>query len=128
MTTAFNRQIDYRVNHPQESADTKASSTDAAGPEAAATETPAKVVHAEGKITELLCGHAPEIILTLTSGDTSLLLHVADIGKISIQDGATQSDSTKSPCAKWKDRPAKVDYRAVSAGMASGEIQSIALN
>jgi tetratricopeptide (TPR) repeat protein len=128
MTTAFARQIDYRVNHPQESADAKASSTDSAGPEAPAPETPAKVVHAEGKITELLCGHPPEIILTLTSGDTSLLLHVADIGKISIYDGATESDSTKSPCAKWKDRPAKVDYRAVSAGMASGEIQNIALN
>jgi tetratricopeptide (TPR) repeat protein len=128
MTTAFSRQIDYRVSHPQESADAKASSTDSAGPEAAVAEIPAKVVHAEGKITELLCGHPPEIILTLTSADSSLLLHVADIGKISIQDGATQSDSTKSPCAKWKDRSAKVDYRAVSAGMASGEIQTIALN
>jgi tetratricopeptide (TPR) repeat protein len=128
MTTAFSKQIDYRVNHPQESADAKASSTDAAGPEGTATETPAKVVHAEGKITELLCGHPPEIILTLTSGDNSLLLHVADIGKISIQEGATGSDSAKSPCAKWKDRQARVDYRAVSSGMASGEIQNISLD
>ena len=128
MTTAFSKQIDYRVNHPQESADAKASSTDAAGPEGTATETPGKVVHAEGKITELLCGHPPEIILTLTSGDNSLLLHVADIGKISILEGATGSDSAKSPCAKWKDRQVKVDYRAVSSGMASGEIQNISLD
>jgi len=96
--------------------------------ESAAAETPAKVVHAEGQITELLCGHPPEVILTLTSGGNSLLLHVADIGKISIQDGPTGSDSTKSPCAKWKDRQAKLDYRAVPAGMASGEIQNISLN
>ena len=129
MTTAFSRQIDYRVNHPLESADTKASSTDAAGPEgAAATDTPVKVVHAEGQITELLCGHPPEVILTLTTGANSLLLHVADIGKISIQEGPAGSDATTSPCAKWKDRQAKVDYRAVSSGMASGEIQNISLN
>jgi len=129
MTTAFSRQIDYRVNHPLESADTKASSTDAAGPEGpAASDTPAKVVHAEGQITELLCGHPPEVILTLTTGANSLLLHVADIGKISIQEGPAGSDATTSPCAKWKDRQAKVDYRAVSSGMASGEIQNISLN
>jgi hypothetical protein len=53
---------------------------------------------------------------------------VADIGKISIQDGAAGSDAAKSPCAKWKDRQAKVDYRAVASGMASGEIQNISLN
>ena len=129
MTTAFSRQIDYRVNHPLESADTKASSTDAAGPEGpAASDTPAKVVHAEGQITELLCGHPPEVILTLMTGANSLLLHVADIGKISIQEGPAGSDATTSPCAKWKDRQAKVDYRAVSSGMASGEIQNISLN
>jgi hypothetical protein len=128
MTTAFSKQIDYRVNHPQESADAKASNADAPGPEAAATETLAKVVHAEGQITELLCGHPPEVILTLTTGGNSLLLHVADIGKITIQEGAAGSDAAKSPCAKWKDRQAKVDYRAVSSGMASGEIQDISLN
>ena len=128
MTTAFSKQVDYRVNHPQESADAKALSTDAAGPEGVATETPPKVAHAEGQITELLCGHPPEVILTLNSGGNSLLLHVADIGKISIQDAAAGSDAAKSPCAKWKDRQAKVDYREVSSGMASGEIQSISLN
>jgi hypothetical protein len=53
---------------------------------------------------------------------------VADIGKISILEGATGSDSAKSPCAKWKDRQVKVDYRAVSSGMASGEIQNISLD
>jgi tetratricopeptide (TPR) repeat protein len=128
MTAELSKQIEYRVSHPQESADAKTPSDDAAGPEGAATETPANVAHAEGQITELLCGHPPEVILTLTTGGNSLLLHVADIGKISIQEGAAGSDSTKSPCAKWKDRQAKVDYRAVSAGMASGEIQSISLN
>ncbi|HWY08702.1 MAG TPA: hypothetical protein VNY24_17700 [Candidatus Acidoferrales bacterium] len=128
MAAEFSKQIDYRVNHPQESADANTSSADASGPEAVVTETPTKIVHAEGQITELLCGHPPEVILTLTAGGNSLLLHVADIGKVTIQDGAAGSDAAKSPCAKWKDRQAKVDYRAVSSGMASGEIQNISLD
>jgi hypothetical protein len=85
-------------------------------------------VHAEGQITELLCGHPPEVILTLTTGGNSLLLHVADVGKLTIQEGAAGSDAAKSPCAKWKDRQAKVDYRAASSGMAPGEIQNISLD
>jgi len=128
MASAFSKQVEYRVSHPQDTSDAKASNLDAPGSDSAAAEAPAKVVHAEGQITELLCGHPPEVILTLTSGGNSLLLHVADIGKISIQDGTTGSDSTKSPCAKWKDRQVKLDYRAVPAGMASGEIQNISLN
>ena len=128
LTSAFSKQVEYRVNHPQEKSDAKASNPDVPGTESAAADTPAKVVHAEGQITELLCGHPPEVLLTLTSGSNSLLLHVADIGKISIQDGAGGSDAAKSPCAKWKDRQAKVDYRATTSGMASGEIQNISLN
>jgi tetratricopeptide (TPR) repeat protein len=128
MTAAFSKQVEYRVTHPQEKPDAKASNPDAPAAETAASETPAKVVHAEGQITELLCGHPPEVILTLTSGSNSLLLHVADIGQISIQDGANGSDAAKSPCAKWKDRQAKVDYRSVASGMASGEIQNISLD
>jgi tetratricopeptide (TPR) repeat protein len=129
MTTAFSKQVEYRTSHPQDTSDAKASNPDAPGTDAAAAETPAKIVHAEGQITELLCGRPPEVILTLTSGGgNSLLLHIADIGKISIQDGATGSDAAKSPCAKWKDRQAKLDYRAATSGMASGEIQNISLD
>jgi hypothetical protein len=57
----------------------------------------------------------------------SLLLHVADIAKISIQDSGKASDAAQLPCAKWKDRRAKIDYRALSSGMAKGEIDSISL-
>jgi hypothetical protein len=57
----------------------------------------------------------------------SLFLHVADIAKISIQDGAKASDATQLPCSKWKDRRAKIDYRALSSGMAKGEVESISL-
>jgi hypothetical protein len=122
MATSFTKQIDYKVNHPQEAASAKSAEADPAAAES--TESP---VQAEGQITELLCGHPPEVLLTLTTDANSLLLHVADIAKISIQDGAKASDATQLPCSKWKDRRAKIDYRALSSRMAKGEVESISL-
>jgi tetratricopeptide (TPR) repeat protein len=124
--TNFTKQIDYKVNHPQEAASARSTDADPAR-DAAATESTESPVHAEGQITELLCGHPPEVLLTLTTDASSLLLHVADIAKISIQDGAKASDATQLPCSKWKDRRAKVDYRALPSGMAKGEVESISL-
>jgi hypothetical protein len=75
----------------------------------------------------LLCGHPPEVFLTLTTGTDSLLLHVSDIAKISIQTGAEASDATELVCSQWKDHRAKVDYRATSCGASQGEVQTISL-
>jgi Flp pilus assembly protein TadD len=91
--TNFTKQIDYKVNHPQEAASAKSADADPAAAES--TESPA---HAEGQIAELLCGHPPEVLLTLTTDANSLLLHVADIAKISIQDGGKASDAAQLPC------------------------------
>jgi len=127
MATSFTKQIDYKVNHPQEAASAKSAEADPAARDASAAESTEGPVHAEGKITELLCGHPPEVLLTLTTDTNSLLLHVADIARISIQDAAKASDATQLPCSKWKDRGAKIDYRAMSSGMAKGEVESISL-
>jgi tetratricopeptide (TPR) repeat protein len=127
MATSFAKQIDYRVNHSQEAANARTPDADAAAQDVTTPESSESPAHAEGQITELLCGHPPEVILTLASGANSLLLHVADIEKISIQDGAKASDAAQSPCSKWKDRHAKVDYRALFSGIAKGEIQNISL-
>ncbi|HKV64587.1 MAG TPA: hypothetical protein VJO16_21960 [Candidatus Acidoferrum sp.] len=127
MATSFTKQIDYKVNHPQEAVTAKPGDTDSSARDAAATDLTESQVHAEGQITELLCGHPPEVLLTLTMEGNSLLLHVADIARITIQDGAKASDATLLPCAKWKDRRAKIDYRALSSGMAKGEVESISL-
>jgi len=127
MATSFTKQIDYKVNHPQEAATAKSGEADPAARDASAAESTEGPVHAEGKITELLCGHPPEVLLTLTTDTNSLLLHVADIARISIQDGAKANDATQLPCSKWKDRSAKIDYRAMSSGMAKGEVESISL-
>jgi tetratricopeptide (TPR) repeat protein len=126
MATSFTKQIDYKVNHPQEAAGAKSVEADPAR-DASAAESTEGPAHAEGQITELLCGHPPEVLLTLAMEGNSLFLHVADIAKISIQDGAKASDAVQLPCAKWKDRRAKIDYRALSSGMAKGEVESISL-
>jgi tetratricopeptide (TPR) repeat protein len=128
MSTAFAKQVEYRASHPQDTSEAKASNPNVPGVETATAEAPAKIMHAEGQVTELLCGHPPEVILTLTTGSDSLLLHVADIAKISIQDGAKVSDAAQSPCTKWKDRYVKVDYRTLASGMAKGEIQYLSLD
>jgi tetratricopeptide (TPR) repeat protein len=127
MATSFTKQIDYKVNHPQEATIAKSPDADPSRDPPAAESAEGPPVHAEGQITELLCGHPPEVLLTLTTSASSLLLHVADIAKISIQDGAKASDAAQLPCSKWKDRRAKIEYRALSSGMAKGEIESISL-
>lgn len=128
MVAGLNRLIEFKSNHPQEAAAAKPSAANPASLEGAPDEASAKILHAEGQITELLCGHPPEVIVNLATANDSLLLHVTDISKILILEGATASDASKSPCAKWKDRHVSVDYRAVASGMAKGEIQNISLN
>jgi hypothetical protein len=125
--TSFTKQIDYKVNHPQETVSAKSTDAEPPARDGDAAESMGSPARIEGQITELLCGHPPEVILTLTTGASSLLLHVADIAKISIQDGAKASDATQLPCSKWKDRRAKIDYRAKSSGMTKGEVQTISL-
>jgi tetratricopeptide (TPR) repeat protein len=127
MAISFTKQIDYKVNHPQETASAPSTDEDLPAHDATVADSAEGPAHAEGQITELLCGHAPEVLLTLTTGSNSLLLHVSDIAKISIQADAKASDATELPCSKWKDRHATVDYRAMSSGMAQGEVLTISL-
>ncbi|HXZ14286.1 MAG TPA: DUF1570 domain-containing protein [Candidatus Sulfotelmatobacter sp.] len=126
MATNFSKQVDFKASHPQEAA-AKSTDTEASPPDASAGNPSDTSFHAEGQITELLCGHPPEVLLTLSTGTDSLLLHVADIAKVSIQNSGSASDAVQLPCAQWKDRRAKVDYRAGSSGAAKGEIQIISL-
>jgi tetratricopeptide (TPR) repeat protein len=126
MATNFTKQLDYKTNHPQETVSAKFPDAEAPARDGDGAEAMGSPARIEGQITELLCGHPPEVILTLTTDSSSLLLHVADIAKISIQDGAKASDATQLPCSKWKDRRAKIDYQAKS-GMTKGEVQTISL-
>ena len=78
--------------------------------------------HAEGKITELICGHPPEVVLTLTTSSGPLLLHIKDATKIEILESHKPSDASP-PCASWKDRRAQVDFTATPDSVTNGEIR-----
>ena len=129
--TSFAKQIDAKVNHPNEAVSAKSADDETTVRDSATAETAESAAHAEGQITEVICGRPPEVLLTLTTGDKSLLLHVSDIGKISIQAdpqaNAQVAAAPAPPCAKWKDRSAKVDYHVLSSGVAQGEVQTISL-
>lgn len=78
--------------------------------------------HAEGKITELICGHPPEVVLTLTTSSGPLLLHIKDATKIEILESYKPSDASP-PCASWKDRRAQVYFTATPDSITNGEIR-----
>lgn len=90
-----------------------------------ASQAAAEATTAEGKITELICGKPPEVLLTLATDNEQMLLHVSDIAKIAVVVGGNASTSSATPCAQWKDRKVKVKFEIASQGAAHGEIQSI---
>ncbi len=87
---------------------------------------PLEPVHAEGRITELICGHPPEVVLTLTTSGSSLLLHIKDTTKIEIIEGQKSGDSSP-PCASWKNRHAQVDFTSTPDSVTNGEIRVLTL-
>jgi tetratricopeptide (TPR) repeat protein len=79
----------------------------------------------EGQITELICGHPPSVMFTLTVDEEQFLFHVKDVGKIRVLDDAGNTGGAAS-CGKWKDRKAMVEFSATPDGPAFGEVSSIA--
>jgi Tfp pilus assembly protein PilF len=59
MATSFTKQIEYKVNHPQETTNAKSVEAESPVHNASPAESVESAAHAEGQITELLCGHAP---------------------------------------------------------------------
>jgi len=130
MATAFQRQVDAKLNPGAaqipagDSADPMQSDAPSAAVAMAAAPKPMKL---EGQITELLCGRAPEVLFSVTSGTQSTLLHVKDISKIEIKEGGAASSFTVAPCLKWKDRKVAIVYEAMKEGTAQGEVKSVDL-
>jgi tetratricopeptide (TPR) repeat protein len=111
--------------HPSFDGDRSASAADpAAASGEAAPAGPVPPSQREGQITELICGHPPSVMFTLTAGDEQLLFHVKDIAKIKIVDAGDSADFTT--CGKWKDRKAVVEFSETADGPAFGEVSSIA--
>src|SRR6266436_6038984 len=62
---------------------------------------PAQTSQKEGQINELICGHPPSVMFTLTVGDEQFLFRVKDVAKIRVFDAAGNTSEAAS-CGKWK--------------------------
>jgi tetratricopeptide (TPR) repeat protein len=121
IVAGFSKRVDAKAKHASSN-----SSSSTAGPETQSTDVPPastsqEPVHAEGKITELICGHPPEVLLTLTTSSGSLLLHIKDATQIEILESHKPGD-VSLPCASWKDRRAQVDFTSTPDSVTAGEI------
>jgi hypothetical protein len=65
-------------------------------------------------------------VFTLTTSDSSLLLHIKDTTKIEIIEGQKSGESGP-PCASWKDRHAQVEFTSTPDSVANGEIRVLTL-
>jgi tetratricopeptide (TPR) repeat protein len=117
---SFARRVDAKARQALSTSSGHAAGTETQSPDRPPV-SPQEPVHAEGKITELICGHLPEIVLTLTTSSGSLLLHIKDAAKIEILEGQKPSDS-RPLCASWKDRRAQVEFTATPDSVTAGEI------
>ena len=94
-----------------------------AGDDQSQTISKAKITSVEGQITELICGHPPQVMLTLTNPTSQVLLHVKDISAIKMELQGTAHDKVFT-CADWMNRRVKVTFSEMG-NADPGEIQSI---
>jgi len=129
MVASFNKAVNNAAN-PGSKESAAASFGDPSGQDIVppASERSQDTSTVEGKITELICGHPPAVMFTLSAGGDQLLLQVRDIAKAQVSDAsAAQVAATPIPCSSWKDRKARVSYRATPDGPAVGDVKSITL-
>jgi tetratricopeptide (TPR) repeat protein len=126
IVASFTKRVDAKAKQLSSTPGGHAAESQTQSTAVAHGSSPLEPAQAEGKITELICGHLPEVVFTLTTSDSSLLLHIKDITKIAIIDGQKSGDSG-SPCASWKDRHAQVEFTATPDSVTNGEIRVLTL-
>jgi hypothetical protein len=124
MAANFQKTLNAKMN-PSAYDPRSVAAADPAASDEGSTAGPAQPSQKEGQITELICGHPPSVMFTLTVGDEQILFHVKDVAKIRVLDAAGNTSEAAS-CAKWKDRKAMVEFSATPDGPAFGEVSSIA--
>jgi tetratricopeptide (TPR) repeat protein len=126
IVASFTKRVDAKAKQLSSTPGGHAAESQTQATAVAHGSSPLQPAQAEGKITELICGHLPEVVFTLTTSDSSLLLHIKDTTKIDIIDGRKSGDSG-SPCASWKDRHARVEFTATPDSVTNGEIRVLTL-
>ena len=123
MAANFQKTVNAKIN-PSAYDPGSVAAADPVASNEASTAGPAQPAQKEGQITELICGHPPSVMFTLTVGEEQFLFHVKDIAKIRVLDAVGESGNAVS-CGKWKDRKATVGFSATPDGPAFGEVRSI---
>src|SRR6266478_3926846 len=124
MAANFQKTVNAKMN-PSAYDPRSVAAADPVSSDEGSTAGPAQPSQKEGQITELICGHPPSVMFTLTVGDEQFLFHVKDVAKIRVLDAAGNSSEAAS-CGKWKDRKAMVEFSATPDVPAFGEVSSIA--
>jgi len=127
LVTIFTKRIDAKANQDSPAPGGLPTDSEMQGTEAGRTAQVPESVHAEGNITELICGHPPEVVLTLATASDSLLLHIKDVTKVEILEGGEPGDASTQPCTSWKDRRVQVDFLPTPGGVTKGEIRRLSL-
>jgi tetratricopeptide (TPR) repeat protein len=124
MAANFQKAVNARMN-PSAYDPRSVAAADSVASDEGSTAGPAQPSQKEGQITELICGHPPSVMFTLTVDEEQFLFHIKDVGKIRVLDG-TGNTSGAASCGKWKDRKAMVEFSATPDGPAFGEVSSVA--
>jgi tetratricopeptide (TPR) repeat protein len=126
IVASFTKRVDTKAKQVSSTSSGQKGDTETQSAGAAPASPSQEPVHVEGKITELICGHPPEVVLTLTTSSSSLLLHIRDTTKIEVLEGQKPSDSSP-PCVSWKDRRAQVEFTSTPDSVTNGEIRVLNL-
>jgi Protein of unknown function (DUF1570) len=123
MAANFQKTVNAKMN-PSAYDSRSVAPADPVASDEGSTASPAQPSQKEGQITELICGHPPSVMFTLTVDEEQFLFRVKDVGKIRVLDGAGNTGGAAS-CGNWKDRKAMVEFSATPDGPAFGEVSSI---
>ena len=124
MAANFQKTVSAKMN-PSAYDPRSVAAADPAASDEGSSAGPAQPSQKEGQINELICGHPPSVMFTLTVGDEQFLFRVKDVAKIRVLDAAGNAGEAVS-CGKWKDRKAMVEFSATPDGPAFAEVSSIA--
>jgi tetratricopeptide (TPR) repeat protein len=125
MASSFSRVVNGAAS-PEAKASSAASDAGSVNADSVSAERADDIISADGKITELICGHPQSVVFTLTTPNEQFLFQAKDITKLELKDAAGTPAANLSACSSWKDRQAKVSYRPTPDGPAHGEVKAIA--
>jgi tetratricopeptide (TPR) repeat protein len=78
-----------------------------------------------GTITQVDCGHAPQVQVTLKSQTIVMKLHADDVAQLSIKAAGAAAASKGAACASLRGRNARISYLFVTGKPWDAEMQSV---